>query len=68
MRSMRYDTAKPPKTLMAATPVATQPRTLVGEPLSTEHMRIPARMTTPERALLVLMRGLNKAGSTFQIK
>ena len=61
MSNIRYETANPPKTLIAATPVAPHPRKQVGDPLSRETMRIPAKMTTPDKALLVDMRGLNKA-------
>jgi hypothetical protein len=53
---------------MAATAMATVPKTLVGDPTGVLTMRIPPRMTTPERLLLVLISGLKRAGSTFQIK
>ena len=58
IRSIRYDTANPPNTLMAATPIEMQARTFVAVPFSADAMRIPPKITTPERLLLVLIRGL----------
>jgi hypothetical protein len=48
--------------------MATQPKTLVAVPRGVLTRRIPPKMTTPDKLLLVLIRGLNKAGSTAQIK
>ena len=68
MRSIRYETVNPPNTLIAATDMEAQPRTFVGLPVSVLAMRIPPKMTTPERLLLVLIKGENNAGSTAQIR
>ena len=66
--SIRYDTAKPPQTLIDETAIALQPSTLVADPVSVEAMRTPPRITTPLRLLLVLIKGENRAGSTAQIR
>lgn len=47
--------------------IAAQPRTLVGLPVSALAINIPPSITTPERLLLVLIRGENNAGSTAPI-
>jgi hypothetical protein len=56
---------KAAKTLMAATPTAKQPKRLDTDPFGVLTIKIPPRMTTPERMLLVLINGMNNAGSTL---
>jgi hypothetical protein len=48
---------------MAATEIAVQPNTFVALPVGVLAIKIPPKITTPDKLLLVLMRGLNKAGS-----
>jgi hypothetical protein len=68
MLNILYDTANPPNTLIAATVMAVHPSTLDADPLGRDAINIPPRITTPDKLLLVDMRGLKRAGSTDQIR
>lgn len=66
--SIRYETANPPTTLIAATAIEVQASTFVGDPDGSLAIKIPPNITTPDRLLLVLIKGENRAGSTDEIK
>jgi hypothetical protein len=53
---------------MAATEMAAHPKTLAGVPRGVLTMRIPPKMTTPDKLLLVLISGVYNAGSTAQTR